>query len=158
MAMNDLYIGVIAAVALCGLSTMNLISAPSISLEGRVCGFRNPCPYQEMLLAKAKRRWLSLFLQCITQIIVRLLRFRLTTISCCLLCRWCLRCLQHFRALYQPDVPKTDWVSETVAVKQSASILHHAWFNCDVVIPIVLYVFVLDKHMDIYSPAVYCHI
>ena len=66
MAIDELYIGVIAAVALCGLSTMNLISAPSISLEGRVCGFRNPCPYlQEMLLAKAKCRWLSLFLQCL---------------------------------------------------------------------------------------------
>ncbi|HHT86663.1 MAG TPA: hypothetical protein GXZ61_03210 [Clostridiales bacterium] len=157
MAIDELYIGVIAAVALCGLSTMNLISAPSISLEGKSLWIPQslPVPARDVLLAKAKLQMvISIPAMLITQIIIAFalqlpLEYNFVLFALPLV----FTVFAAFFGLYiNLMFPKFDWVSETVAVKQSASILlTMLGLTVAVVIPIVLYVFVLDKHMDIFT-------
>ena len=136
---------------LCG-STMNLISRLPFRLKARVV--------DSAILARTCKRCaackkplqmvISIPAMLITQIIIALRAcFRLNTSFVLFACSWCLRCLQHFRALYQPDVPKLIGFQKLWLSSRRKHTAYHAWLTVAIVIPIVLYVFVLDKHMDI---------
>lgn len=143
---------------LCACASMNIISAPSISLEGKTLWIVRSLPIDasEVLLAKADAH----VLLCLP-----------VTLACAAVCgiffsasvlQWILLltvpvALTVFFALFGVVInlhfPKFDWVSETACVKQSASVMISLFGAMALIIaPIVLYTTVFSSfvHVDVY--------
>lgn len=147
----SVYIGPLLCTALCGINSMSLIAAPSISLEGKNLWIAQsfPIPPKEILLAKAR-------MQMTVCIPATLVASVLCLIS--LPCNW----VQVIAVLVVPQIfnvfialmgvavglqfPKFDYISETAAVKSSMST-----FVCmmvgfaAVLVPVLLYLMLLSK-------------
>lgn len=145
----------LACAGLCACASMNIISAPSISLEGKNLWIVRSLPIDsgEILLSKADAHLLI----CLP-----------VTLACAVVCgiffsasvlQWILLLVlpvivTAFFALFGVTVnlhfPKFDWVSETVAVKQSASTMISLFGAMAIIIaPIVLYGMVFSAWLDV---------
>lgn len=144
------YIGASVIVALCAIATTNIISAPSISLEGKNLWIIRSMPVssRNILLSKVKLHLvITLPAMIFTEIVAaavldmdwlcRVLVFilpNIVTIFCAL-----------FGVVVNLKFPKFDWISETVAIKQSASTMISMFGAFAVIlIPGLLYIVLLD--------------
>ncbi|NLB61505.1 MAG: hypothetical protein GX802_03635, partial [Clostridiales bacterium] len=155
LCVDESYLGILAAVALCGLSTMNIISAPSISLEGKNLWIPQSLPVhaREVLFAKAKLQLvISIPAMLITQIIFALaLRLSAANIVVLFALPIVFAIFSSLLGVYINLLfPKFDWVSETVAVKQGISILLTMLvLTIAVALPVFVYVKIVQSHMDV---------
>lgn len=149
------YVNTLLIVGICFLSATNIISAPSISLEGKSIWIVQSLPIDggDVLLAKAKMHMviclpsvLLASLACIftlklsaIQILLSLLLPAVFTVFCALL-----------GVFINLHFPKFDWINETVAVKQSMStgISMLASFGA-IALPAILYVSLLAQKLTV---------
>lgn len=157
------YINPLVITALCVLASTNIISAPSISLEGKSLWIVQSLPIDggDVLLSKAKMHMViclpSVFITSLVcvftmnlspiQILIVLVLPELVTIFCALL-----------GVVTNLHFPKFDWINETVAVKQSMSTAITMFASIAVVVlPALLYglllieTMVLEVYMLIYA-------
>ncbi|NLY18722.1 MAG: hypothetical protein GX045_07180 [Clostridiaceae bacterium] len=143
----------LAITALCFLATTNIISAPSISLEGRNLWIPQSLPIDgvDVLLAKANMHivvclpsvliagLVSIFVLDMTfpQMLLMLILPSLITVFCAL-----------FGVVINLHFPKFDWVNEVVAIKQGMStIIAMLASMASVAVPFLLYAFLLLQYM-----------
>ncbi|MDD4772583.1 MAG: hypothetical protein PHZ09_03155 [Eubacteriales bacterium] len=146
--------GPVAVIALCILAATNFISAPSISLEGKNLWILQSFPVDggDVLLSKAYAHMTvclppGLFASVMLAFILDLTPF----IICLLIAVPAV--MTVFQALLGVVInlrfPKFDWISETVAVKQSLSSVLTMFGSLAVVtLPIILYIYLLRDLMS----------
>ncbi len=157
------YTKLIPILAICFLGSMNIVSAPSISLEGKRLWITQSLPIDggDVLLAKARMH-----------IVICLPSVLIASVACILTMN--LSLLQIIIAFILPTVivifcallgvvinmhfPKLDWINETVPIKQSMSTLVTMLASMAVVaLPILLYglgfvqILTLESYMLIYA-------
>mgnify|MGYP000861809337 CR=1 FL=1 len=151
----DIYLSGVIIAGLCLLATYNIISAPSISLEGKRLWIARSLPIDagEILLSKAK----SHIVICMPAVIV-------AATTCAILLP--MTALQVILLYLLPSVvtiftglfgvvvnlhfPKFDWISETTAVKQGLSTMISMFGSFVIIsIPILLYMFLLISHINL---------
>ncbi len=154
----DMLLPPIAIVALCVLATNNIISAPSISLEGKKLWIARSLPIDsgEILLSKAMAH---IFI-CIPAVIIvsTTCAIILPMTAVQLVFLYLLPCIVTiftglFGVVVNLHFPKFDWISETMAVKQGASTLIAMFGSTAIIsIPVLVYIFLLiDRvNMDLY--------
>lgn len=137
----------IAILALCFISSMNMISASSISLEGRNLWIVKSIPVDggQVLMAKADMHMLVCIPPTIISAIICALVLRPTPVMTLLLLVVPVL-LNIFCALLGVVInlkfPKFDWINETVVVKQSMSPLLAMFGSAAVVLaPMLIYMF-----------------
>jgi ABC-2 type transport system permease protein len=139
------FINPLAIVALCFLASTNIISAPSISLEGKSLWIAQSLPVDggDVLLSKAHMHIVislpSVLIASVACILVldfspahklfAIVLPSLVTVFCAL-----------FGVVINLHFPRFDWVNETVAVKQSMSTMIAMFASMAIVIaPVILY-------------------
>lgn len=139
------YVNPMMITAICFLTATNIISAPSLSLEGKSIWILQSFPVDggDVLLAKAKMHMVVCLppvfiasLACIftiklspVQILLTLIMPALVTVFCAL-----------FGVVINLHFPKFDWVNETVVIKQSLSTLIAMLASmAAVMLPVLLY-------------------
>lgn len=147
--------GIILALVLAAMSTMNIITAPSISLEGKTLWILHSFPVKEESILKSK-----LNLQLLITMppilfgeIVGAFLFKMDVWNLITLLVFPLA-LNYLCAILGLIInlhfPKFDWISEAVAVKQSASTMVSMFANMGIVIAIVLlYLLLLEGVMTL---------
>ncbi|MHB1151851.1 MAG: putative ABC transporter permease subunit [Eubacteriales bacterium] len=151
-------LGPAAILAICALASTNIISAPSISLEGKNLWIAQSFPIDggDVLLSKVYAHMAV----CIPAVLFAsvLLSFilEITPLMVCLLLIVPV-VMTTFQALLGVVInlrfPKFDWISETIAVKQSVSSLLTMFSSMGVVAaPVILYIFVLK---DMIAPELF---
>ncbi len=138
------------AIALCG--AMVFISAPSISLEAKNLWIMRSIPVSsgDILLAKANTHIVFSVPFIIISAVITMFTARANVIESLLLffLPFTVTCvIAYFGLIVNLRFPKFDWVSEVVAIKQSASSMITMFGSMAVLlIPILLYAFLLkDK-------------
>jgi len=147
------FINPLAIVALCFLASSNIISAPSISLEGRNLWIAQSLPIDggDILLAKANLHIViclpSVIIAGLTGIIVldmTLLQMLMMLILPSLMTVF----FALFGVVINLHFPKFDWINETIAIKQGMSTLIAMFASMALVAaPVVLYGTVLIQYM-----------
>lgn len=144
-------VGPIAVLALCGLSSINIISAPSISLEGKSLWIAQSFPIDggDVLLSKVYAHLVVCIPPTVFASIILTLTLDVTPVMSCLILIVPV-VMTVFEALLGVVVnlrfPKFDWISETVAVKQSMSTMITTFSSMGIVAaPVILYVTVLKN-------------
>lgn len=139
------YLGLIAAAALCGMNSMNILTAPSISLEGKNRWIVSACPVptKEILLAKVMLYVTICLPATVLAGVVFVWAFGIG-LADGLLAILISAAVVLFFALFGVAVnlklPKFDWINETACVKSSASTLVCMFGNMlFVAIPAVVY-------------------
>lgn len=147
--------GALAAAALCAMTTMNIITAPSISLEGKNLWIVQSAPVktESILWAKLKLHLVvavpaSIFAGLVLSIVLKpdftsaLLIFVLPLVTNIFSAVFGLLINLHF--------PNFDWISETAAVKQSASAMISMFGSfAAILFPAGLYLAVLRKYIEL---------
>ncbi|BBF42760.1 ABC transporter, permease protein [Lachnospiraceae bacterium KM106-2] len=144
--------------ALCAASTVNMITAPSISLEGKNLWLMQSLPINPSQVLKSK---LSLHLSLTTPVmiiaaIVGTILFDLSILEIVLLFIAPVLmnvCCALLGLIVNLHFPKFDWESEAAVVKQSAAILISLAISMGMVmVPAMLYLLVLEDMLalDIY--------
>jgi ABC-2 type transport system permease protein len=144
-------VGPIAVLALCGLSSTNIISAPSISLEGKNLWIAQSFPVDggDVLLSKVYAHLVVCVPPTVFSSVILTLILDVTPVMSCLILIVPV-VMTVFEALFGVVVnlrfPKFDWISETVAVKQGMSSMITIFSSMGVIaIPTVLYIAVLKN-------------
>lgn len=147
------FIGPVAIGMLCLISCTNIISAPSISLEGKNLWISKSIPVDigDVLLSKAMLHILVCLPPVLIAEIVAAFALKLTA-GMTLLLLAIPALITIFCGLFGVAVnlkfPRFDWISETVAVKQGASSMIAMFGSAAVVIlPALLYALVLADHL-----------
>lgn len=145
----------IAILALCFISTTNMISASSISLEGKNFWIVKSIPVDggQVLMSKAEMHMLVCIPPTIISEIICALVLRPTPVMTLLLLVVPVL-LNIFCALLGVVInlkfPKFDWISETVVVKQSMSPILAMFGSAAVVIaPMLIYMFLAADKMSV---------
>ncbi len=149
------YLVPLACAAVCMLVSMTIISAPSISLEGKNLWIMQSAPVRgsDVLLAKAYAHMLVSVPVGLTVSVLLLFALPATVYEGAMLLL--LPALMSvFMALLGVVVnlrwPRFDYVNETVVIKQSASVMITMFGGMGVVaLPVLLYGFVLRKVMSV---------
>lgn len=143
----------LAIVALCFLATTNIISAPSISLEGRNLWIAQSLPVDggDVLLAKANIHivvclpsvliagLVSIFVLDMTflQVLLMMMLPSIITVFCAL-----------FGVVVNLHFPRFDWINEVVAIKQGMSTMIAMFASMAAIgVPALLYALLLLKYM-----------
>ena len=144
-------IGPVAVMALCAMATTNIISAPSISLEGKNLWILQSFPVDggDILLSKAYAHMAVCLPAGLFAAVVLAFILDITPFMICLLII-IPAIMTVFQALLGVVInlhyPKFDWINEMVAVKQSLSTMITMFGSMAVVtLPVVLYIFVLKN-------------
>lgn len=149
----DLYINPLAILAICFLTATNIISAPSVSLEGKNLWISQSLPVDggDVLLAKANMHLviclpsvlIASFVSIITlkmtlvQSLLALIIPVLVTVFCAL-----------FGVVINLHFPKFDWINETIAIKQGMSTMIAMFASWGVITaPALLYGLLLYEKM-----------
>lgn len=128
MPVIEPFLGLIAAAAICGTNSMNIISAPTISLEGKNLWIVSTCPVptKDILLAKVMLHVTVCMPVTLVSAVVFGLAFPMGLTDALLMILLSVAVIVLF-ALFGVAVnlklPKFDWISETACVKNSASTL-----------------------------------
>lgn len=160
----DIFLSTIAILGLSTLATLNIISAPSISLEGRNLWIPQSLPVDagEILLSKA-----------MAHIVVCLPPVLLASTACAIFLP--MGSLQVLLVFLLPSIvtiysglfgvlvnlhfPKFDWISETAAVKQSASTLLSMFGSGALILILALfYIYVLEDFINIDTYLIVCFV
>ena len=142
--------GVVVIAVLCFAAATNIVSAPSISLEGRTLWISQSMPIRggDVLMAKAYMHMIvcippALVASAICAVVLgtNAVQTVLIFVSPVI--------MTIFSALFGVAVnlhfPKFDWINETVVVKQSMSVMITMFGGWGItVIPLLLYIFVLN--------------
>jgi ABC-2 type transport system permease protein len=144
-------VGPIAVLVLCALTTTNIISAPSISLEGKNLWIAQSFPIDggDVLLSKVYAHLVVCIPPIVFSSVILALILDVTPVMSCLILIVPV-VITVFEALFGVVVnlrfPKFDWISETVAVKQGVSTLITTFSGMGVVAaPVILYLTVLKN-------------
>lgn len=146
-------VGPLAITTLCLLAATNIISTPSVSLEGKKLWILQASPVLggDVLLAKAATH----FLLCAPSVVIAAAALgvilKLDPLQFVLLLVTPL-VMTLFQALFGVTVnlrfPKFDWINETAAIKQSLSTILTMFGGMAVVaVPAMLYLYVLSGHI-----------
>ncbi len=145
----------VAILALCIISSMNIISAPSISLEGKNLWICQSIPVDggQVVMAKAQMHMLVCIPPVIVAEVICALVLKATPLMTVLLLVVPVL-MNVFCALFGVVVnlkfPKFDWMNETVAVKQGASTMISMFGSAAVVIaPMLIYIFLAAGKISI---------
>lgn len=145
----------IAILGLCFISSMNMISASSLSLEGKNLWISQSIPVDggQVLLAKAQMHMLVCIPPTILSEIICALVLKASPVMTLLLLVVPVL-LNIFCALFgivlNLKFPKFDWINETVVVKQSASPMLAMFGSAAVVLaPMLIYMFLAAGKMSI---------
>lgn len=153
---------VIAAAAICALASMNMISAPSISIEGNTLWLIRSLPVDsgDVLLAKAKCHFIMTMPAALLAAIVAAVILRADIIGIAVMVLLPAVFIAFFALLgvvMNLRFPKMNWINEVYAVKQSMSSGLTMMLSMTSVFAIaLLYAFVLSDYMDLtaYAAAV----
>lgn len=142
--------GILVAVMMIFCASTNIVTAPSISLEGnRLWLLRSlPVPSKKILLAKAALHCLV----CIPFLLISTLvgcialgASLLSTILAVLFACAMTVLIALLGLIINLHMPKFDWLNETTCVKQSGSVMLTMFGGMGIlVVPVLLYVFVLN--------------
>ncbi len=154
--LNEIGIGIIFALMIATIAATNFISSPSISLEGNKLWIIKSLPVKsrDILMSKVKLHLLISIPPTIVAQIVAIVCFDFSAFEIVAVIIYPLL-INAFAALVgvvlNSYFPKLDWVSETVAVKQSISTMASMMLSMVVSIaPAFLYAFVFSKqHVDL---------
>ena len=142
-------IGVIAVAVLCFAAATNIISAPSISLEGKTLWIAQSMPVRggDALIAKACMHMIVCVPPGLIASAVCAVILKTNAVQTVLMLSPAV--MTVFSALFGVTVnlhfPKFDWINETVVVKQSMSVMIAMFGGWGItVIPLLLYVFALS--------------
>jgi len=149
------YIAPLAVASLCAITATNIISAPSISLEGKNLWIAQSLPVDgsDILMVKAKMHMAVclpavIFAEVVFAFILKMSPL-MTIILFVLPTLFTIFCAL-FGVIINLHFPKFDWISETVAVKQGMSSLIAMFGSFGaVLIPAVLYFYVLKSVIDV---------
>lgn len=148
------YTGAFVVLALCGMQSTNIISAPSISLEGKNLWIAQSFPIDggDVLLSKAYAHMTVCIPPSLLASFAFLFILDMTPLRACLIIIVPV-IFSVFQALLGVAVnlrfPKFDWISETVAVKQGLSTMITMFSSMGVVaLPVILYITVLVNIMS----------
>lgn len=164
MAFNELGIsvGVLGAVMIAGCCTMNLISAPSISLEGKTLWIVRTLPVKTktLLLSKVMPHFViteASILLCATVLAIVLKPTAVELLLMYLLPTVFNAYTALFGVVINLRFPRFDWVSETQVVKQGASVFINMFGNMVLVVLLVfLYVMFLSNILSLTAFAAIC--
>lgn len=145
----------IVILALCFISAMNMISASSISLEGKNLWIIKSIPVDggQVLMSKAEMHMLVCIPPTILSEIICILVLRDTPVMILLMLIVPVL-INIFCALLgvviNLKLPKFDWINETVVVKQSASVMLAMFGSAAVIIaPMLIYMFLIAGKISI---------
>lgn len=137
------FINPLAVVALCFLASTNIISAPSISLEGKSLWIVQSLPIDggDALLAKAYMHMVVCLpsvmiasVVCVFTLNMTPLLILLTLVLPAIVTVFC----ALFGVFINLHFPRFDWISETVAIKQSMSTMIAMFVPMTVIVTLVL--------------------
>lgn len=157
----DGYTSAAAALALCALSSTQMVSAPSVSLEGRNLWIVRAMPVSsyQVLMAKVNCHLAVSIPPVIIAAVTAIIAMRLSLLSAAavLLTSVALNCFCGFLGLVvNLHFPKFDFINEVAVVKQSASVVITMFSTMGVVaLPAALYILALK---DSVGPDVYLFI
>lgn len=148
------FIAPASVLAMCFLASSNMVSAPSISLEGKNLWIAQSLPVNpiDILMSKVMLHNVVCLPPTMLGGIIIAIALRLS-LAMCLLMLISIAAVTVFSALAGVAVnlkfPKLDWISETVPIKQSASTIISMLLGAAVVtIPGVLYFVLLGETMS----------
>lgn len=151
-------LGPAAILAICMLASTNIISAPSISLEGKNLWIAQSFPIDggDVLLSKVYAHMTVCIPAVLFASVMLSFILEVTPFMICLIII-VPAVMTAFQALLGVVInlrfPKFDWISETVAVKQSLSSVLTMFSSMGVIAaPVILYIFVLK---DMISPELF---
>ncbi|MEF9922045.1 MAG: hypothetical protein RR769_03945 [Anaerovoracaceae bacterium] len=158
MGFGSEFLGPIICVAFCSMCAMTIISAPTISIEGKTLWISQAAPIRErdVLLAKSDMHILMSLPSIIISAIICLIALKISLLSMIMIFALPIM-FTVFNALFGVAInlkyPKFDWINETVAVKQGmAPMLAMFVSMATILIPVVLYIFVFADFM---TPEIY---
>lgn len=148
------YVGISAVAAMCLISCTNIVSAPSVSLEGKSLWIVRsmPVPTFDVLMAKVRMHVTVclpavLFTSVVAALVLKLspVMMALVVVTPAL--------MTLFGGLFGVAVnlrfPKMDWISETIAVKQSLSVLLSMFGTAaTVLLPGLIYIFLASRYLS----------
>lgn len=143
------YLGAALALVLCGLSSTQIVSAPSVSLEGKSLWVVRAMPVSnyQVLMAKVNCHLLISIPPVILAAVVAVVALRIPVLTavCAVLAPVALNyCCAYLGVVVNLHFPKFDFINEVAVVKQSASVMVTMFAAMGIVaLPAVLYVFVL---------------
>lgn len=143
------HIGLVAALVLCAMATMNTISAPSISLEGKNLWIAQSIPVaaKDVLMAKAYMHMAVTLPSTLIAGVIFAAALPLDALTRIMLIITPVLMNILFAVLgvvINLLFPKFDWISEAAAVKQSGSVAISMFGGWGLVaVPVLLYIFVL---------------
>lgn len=151
----DSYLSPLIIAGLCLLASYNIISAPSISLEGKRLWIAQSLPIDsgKILLSKAKAHIVICMPAVIIAATVCAILFPMTPFQIVFL-YLVPSIVTIFVGLFGVAVnlyfPKFDWISETAAVKQGLSTMISMFGSMVIIgIPIFVYIFLLIGHINV---------
>ncbi len=151
---------VISAI-ICAMSGMNLISAPSVSLEGKNLWISKTLPVKAKTVLFAKAYMHSLIVLPFTLVasIAFIVLFKTNLLESAFMVFLPVIfniMIALFGVVTNLKHPKFDYINETACVKQSMSVLITMLFGWGVIaLPVLLYIFIAQKYM---SPLLYAGI
>lgn len=143
------YTGAVCCIILTVMSSFNIISAPSVSLEGKNLWISQsmPVPAYKVLMAKA---WAHIIV-CVPSVLIGatvfMFLFKMSAVD--VLMMYLLPCVFTVMVgllgvVINLKLPKFDWISETAVIKQSASTMVTMLISmCIVAVIIVPYFFII---------------
>lgn len=145
------YLGAALALVLCALSSTQIVSAPSVSLEGRTLWVVRSMPVSsyQILMAKVNCHLLISIPPVLLAGVVAAaaLRLQLLTAVCAILAPVALNyCCAYLGVVVNLHFPKFDFINEMAVVKQSASVVITMFATMGIVaLPALLYIFKLRE-------------
>ena len=141
--------GILIAIAMVFCASTNIITAPSISLEGnRLWLLRSlPIPSQKILLAKVALHCIICIPFLLISTLVGCIALHaslLSTLLALLFSSAMTVLIALLGLIINLHMPKFDWINETTCVKQSGSVMLTMFGGMGIlVVPVLLYIFVL---------------
>ncbi len=155
-------VGIIAAILITSCISMNLISAPSVSLEGKTLWICRTLPVQPktILLSKVMTHFViteASVLLCVTVLAVLLMPAPVELLIMYLLPTVFAAFTALFGVVVNLRFPRFDWVSETQVVKQSASVFVCMLVNIAIItVFAIFYTILLSTVMSLTAFASIC--
>lgn len=151
----EIPVPIIICGGVCAIASMNMISAPSVSIEGNSFWLIRSLPVEtgDVLIAKAKCHFVVTAPAAIITAAVADIILKIDVLGILMTLTLPLAFIAFFSMLgvvINLHFPKMDWINEVYAVKQSASSIISMLMNMGLTaVPIVLYAFIFNDYMDV---------